>query len=134
MIFNGVLDLHYKAGHLGRSETKYLGGDCSALPSACNDASPITHVHSGAPAFYVGHGTADQTVPFAQAEAFTSALRNAKVPVEFYIATDGPHTYWAKHRYFDDNLKNVIQFLSGSLAKNPHTRTVTLHLKKTMPE
>ncbi|MER7516513.1 prolyl oligopeptidase family serine peptidase [Streptomyces sp. NPDC126499] len=41
------------------------------------DASPVTHVHAGAPPFLVLHGTADTLIPLAQGEHLTGALRRA---------------------------------------------------------
>ncbi|MGL4550366.1 MAG: sulfatase-like hydrolase/transferase [Gemmataceae bacterium] len=40
--------------------------------------SPLHHVRPGLPPTLVLHGTADKTVPFAQAEAFAKAMRDAK--------------------------------------------------------
>ncbi|HVX44774.1 MAG TPA: alpha/beta hydrolase, partial [Mycobacteriales bacterium] len=48
-------------------------------------ASPLAHVHRGAPPFYIVHGTRDETVPFAQAESLAAALRAHDVDVTFRI-------------------------------------------------
>ncbi|MDR3736807.1 MAG: alpha/beta hydrolase [Acidobacteriaceae bacterium] len=114
IILNGVLDLT-ALGDKSHMVTEYLGGPCTSLPDVCKDASPLSHVHAGAPPFFVGHGTADATVPFPQAEAFVTALRASKVPVRFFTAKDGPHTYWQKPQFFADNLKDILGFLSLAL-------------------
>jgi acetyl esterase/lipase len=114
VILNGVLDLT-ALGDKSNMVTQYLGGVCTSLAEACKDASPILHIHAGAPPFYVGHGTADQTVPFAQAEAFAAALRTAKVPVRFFTATGGPHTFWLKPDFYSRNLEDLTSFLSLAL-------------------
>lgn len=57
----------------------------------------------------------DQSVPFAQAVAFTSALKRANVPVDFFRAEGGKHTYWADPRYFNDNLDRIKAFLKAQL-------------------
>lgn len=114
VILNGVLDLT-ALGDKSHMVTAYLGGTCSSLADACKAASPTLQVHAGAPPFFVGHGTADATVPFAQAEAFTAALRAAKVQVRFFTATGGPHTYWIKEQFYEQNLADVEHFLSLAL-------------------
>jgi len=117
VILNGVLDLTALGDQSGMV-TGYLGGVCSAKLEACRAASPTMQVHAGAPPFFVGHGTEDQTVPFAQAEAFTAALRAAKVQVRFFTATGGKHTYWASEQLYVKNRDDIEQFLS--LALKPH--------------
>jgi acetyl esterase/lipase len=115
-ILNGVLDLTAVNDSSGSAMvTAYLGGTCAARMATCRDASPLFHVHAGAPPFYVGHGTVDQTVPFAQAVAFTSALKAAQVPVKFFQAQGGRHTYWADPRFYADNLEGMKAFLAEYL-------------------
>jgi acetyl esterase/lipase len=117
IILNGVLDLE-SLGDKSQMVTDYLGGPCSTLPAACKAASPAAQVRPDAPYFFVGHGTADKTVPFAQAEAFVAALHAAHVQVRFFVAQGGPHTYWIKDRYYAPNLADIISFLS--IALHPH--------------
>jgi acetyl esterase/lipase len=50
--------------------------------------SPLGHVRPGLPPTIVFHGTADKTVPFAQAEAFTKAMTAAKNVCEL-VPLDG---------------------------------------------
>lgn len=115
-ILNGVLDLTAVNDSSGSAMvTAYLGDTCAARMETCKDASPVFHVHAGAPPFYVGHGTVDQTVPFAQAVAFTDALKAAQVPVKFFQAQGGRHTYWADPRFFADNLEGMKAFLAEYL-------------------
>lgn len=116
LILNGALDLTDLGNGAGSaSVTAYLGGACAAMMNACKDASPVFHVHPGAPPFYVGHGTVDQSVPFAEAVAFTNALKAAQVPVKFFQAQDGKHTYWADPRFYADNLVGMKAFLDEHL-------------------
>jgi len=118
IIFNGVLDLT-AMGDRSNMVTRYLGGPCTTLPSACDDASPVKHPHPGAPPFFVGHGTSDETVPFSQAEAFVAALRAAHVQVRFFTTNNGPHTYWLKPQFYPDTLNGVQQFLAIALHAHP---------------
>jgi len=117
LILNGALDLT-ALGDSSTSVTNYLGGQCSGRPRDCKDASPLLHVHAGAPPFYVGHGTADQSVPFAQAVAFTDALKDAGVPVQFFEAKGGKHTYWADPQFYSANLEAMKAFLDAHLKRN----------------
>ena len=54
-------------------------------------ASPVFHVDAKDPPFLVCHGTADETVPYAQAEALWTKLKEARVPVEFQPVANGSH-------------------------------------------
>ena len=125
VILNGVLDLTDMAKtHDAGMITAYLGGTCETRMDACKDASPVFHVHAGAPPIYVGHGTADQTVPFAEAVAFTNALKAAHVPVQFFQAEGGKHTFWADPRFYSANLEAVKEFLAVHLSGTAQARRV----------
>jgi len=84
--------------------------------AVCKAASPRSQVHAGAPPFYVGHGTADVVVPYAQAQEFVTTLRSAKVEVHFFLADGGPHTYWMRNRFFAENLAEIKGFFAKNLA------------------
>lgn len=122
IILNGALDLtpapDPKSPEPNAVET-YLGGACQTRIEACNLASPQYQVHAGAPPFYVGHGTMDQSVPFTQAVAFTTALKSANVPVEFFQAQGVKHTFWVDPRYFHENLDRIKAFLKLQLSRRP---------------
>jgi len=51
--------------------TALVGDDVSRLRAA----GPVVHVKAGAPPYLILHGTADETVPFEQAELLHGALR-----------------------------------------------------------
>jgi acetyl esterase/lipase len=124
VIFNGALDLTAAAPLSPSADGKapppsditiYLGGECAALMDACRAASPQFQIHAGAPPFFVGHGDLDQSVPFAEAVAFTKTLEAANVPVVFFQANGGKHTYWADPRFYAPNLEAVKTFLAQHL-------------------
>jgi acetyl esterase/lipase len=56
-------------------------------------ASPISHVHAGAPPVQIHHGTADTLVGIHQSIDMVAALKAAGVPVEF-IAVEGSEHFW----------------------------------------
>jgi acetyl esterase/lipase len=115
VIFNGVYRLSSSEFLYVYVITRYLGVRCLAQPDICKQASPLQQVHPGAPPFFIGHGTADHTVPFGESELFVHALQDQHVPVSTYIAAGGPHSYWKKKAYYGANLTAVESFLSGAL-------------------
>ena len=114
IVFNGALDLTLPdpKTSLPSVVTIYLGGQCESIMETCKAASPQFQVHAGAPPFYVGHGDQDQSVPFVQAVAFTNALKAAGVPVEFFQANGGKHTYWSDPRFYSANLDAIKAVLA----------------------
>jgi acetyl esterase/lipase len=115
IILNGVFDLSSDAHVINR----YLGAKCEATPATCKDASPIQHIHPNAPPFFVGHGTADPTVPYPAAQAFIAALRQAGDSVTPFVAENGPHSYWGKSAYYAANLSAIEAFISTVLPQQP---------------
>lgn len=114
IVYNGVLDLSDPAISQRMVET-YLGGSCEAMKDACKKASPTAAVMMGAPPFFVGHGTKDETVPYKQAEEFVDKLRKARVAVTVFTAPGGPHTYWKDDRWVQPNMDASIAFLKQTL-------------------
>jgi acetyl esterase/lipase len=117
IVFNGAVDLTLPdpKTSLPSVVTIYLGGQCQSIMETCKAASPQYQIHAGAPPFYVGHGDQDQSVPFAQAVAFTDELKKAGVAVEFFQANGGKHTYWSDPRFYSANLEAVKAFLAQHL-------------------
>jgi acetyl esterase/lipase len=107
LIFNGAFDLHTSASVV----TRYLGHDCATPAPICDDASPTSHIHAGAPPFFIGHGTADHTVVYAEAQMFVEALQQHKDTAVLYSVAGAPHSYWDKGRYYAANLAAVEAFL-----------------------
>jgi acetyl esterase/lipase len=108
IILNGVFDLHGKYHVI----TRYLGADCQTAPAICDDASPDNHVHPAAPPFFVGHGTSDHVVPYAEAQSFIARLQAAGDAVTPFTAQGGPHMYWEKKPYYTANLAAIEGFLT----------------------
>ncbi|MBI1903580.1 MAG: alpha/beta hydrolase [Planctomycetia bacterium] len=68
-----------------------FGGPVSEKQDAARQASPATHVSQDDPPFFIVHGTADNTVPLAQAELFYAALQKAKVESKLRKIEGGGH-------------------------------------------
>lgn len=111
VILNGVFHLCVLSSVIAR----YLGPNRTARKSVCADASPVSHVHPGSPPFFIGHGTADRVVPYSAAEAFIANLREAHVVVTPFVAQDGPHMYWQKKDFYQQNLEALETFLASEL-------------------
>jgi len=75
-------DFHLFEG--GRRLRQLLGGDQNEIPDAYREASPITTFTTGAPPFFLFHGTWDTLVPIEHAEDFAQALRDKDVEVQLY--------------------------------------------------
>jgi acetyl esterase/lipase len=71
--------------------SKLLGGPVTEKEAAAREASPIQYVTKDDPPFLVVHGTADNTVPFAQGETFYQRLKQAGVDATFIKIEGGGH-------------------------------------------
>lgn len=114
IVYNGVLDLS-DPGVSPKIVESYLGGSCAEKKDECKKASPTQAIMMGAPPFFVGHGTKDESVPYAQAEQFVEKLKKANVPVMVFTAPGGPHTYWKDPRWVAPNMDASIAFLKQAL-------------------
>jgi len=114
VVYNGVLDLS-DPGVSPKIVEAYLGGSCEAKKDECKKASPTQAIMMGAPPFFVGHGTKDESVPYEQAEQFIDKLKKASVPVMVFTAPGGPHTYWKDPRWVQPSMDASIMFLKQAL-------------------
>ncbi|MDL4813648.1 alpha/beta hydrolase [Actinomadura opuntiae] len=91
----GVYDLSAmpEPGDPSSRESRLLGSAVGGVPALAAEASPVAHVHAGAPPFQLWHGTADRAVPMAQSERMAEALRAAGVPVEFRRVEGAGHIW-----------------------------------------
>lgn len=72
--------------------TLLFGGDADKLPDVWRNASPVSQVAKTNSPFLIVHGTADTTVPMAQAQELYDKLQQAGVPVSLVKVEDG-HTF-----------------------------------------
>lgn len=94
------------------SVREFLGGNRTEKAETYKDASPITHVQAGLPAFFLYHGARDELVEPAQSERFAAALKEEGVPVEF-VKIDGKD-----HRQAASAVKRYLPNLLGFLEKH----------------
>ena len=69
----------------GKLIRQFLGGEQEDIPAVYRAASPITHITSGAPPFFLFHGAQDMLVPASQVRAFRDELAEHGVENELYL-------------------------------------------------
>ncbi|HVX45313.1 MAG TPA: alpha/beta hydrolase [Mycobacteriales bacterium] len=75
----------------GDALTQLFGGPLADRQDLMRFASPLTHVHKGAPPFLIVHGTLDETVPFDQGRRLHEGLVAAGVDSTFVPIEGGYH-------------------------------------------
>ncbi len=118
--FYGVFDLAAMApagAPLSKAFAALFGSETAdaATLALLRDASPIEHVKRGLPPFLLPHGTADQSVPFAQSEAFQARLRTAGVPCDLLVVKDGVHGMISWDKVAPDYQERVVAWLGRTL-------------------
>jgi acetyl esterase/lipase len=74
-------------------EALLLGAAPASVPTLAAQASPVTHVHPGAPPFLLLHGTADRLIPCVQSERLHAALTAAGVDVDLELLEGAGHMW-----------------------------------------
>jgi acetyl esterase/lipase len=74
-------------------EALFLGAPPSLVPDLAREASPITHVHAGAPPVLLMHGDSDALVPPDQSTRFARALRDAGGTATLELVPGASH-FW----------------------------------------
>ena len=113
-LLNAVIDLR-GATDDRQLVTRYLGKPCSQLLKVCAEASPMAAAHAGAPSIYIGHGTADHTVPYQQAVDLNAKLKSLGVKTETFTAEGGPHSYFTRDEWKQKNLTAMAEFFNKYL-------------------
>ncbi len=93
----------------------YLGGSCSVQHELCMQASPQAHLGGQLPPIFIGHGNADEDVPYSQSTRFVAGYRKAHGNIIAFTAEEGPHAYAAEPRWFQANVDAVLRFLRKNL-------------------
>jgi acetyl esterase/lipase len=74
-------------------EALFLGVPPSRVPELAREASPVSHVHAGAPPVLLMHGDSDALVPPEQSIAFARALRDAGGSATVVLVPGASH-FW----------------------------------------
>ncbi|MEU2351278.1 alpha/beta hydrolase [Modestobacter sp. NPDC049651] len=73
-------------------EAQLLGLERAADdPERARQASPVSHVHAGAPPFLLVHGDRDGLIPGVQSQRFAAALADAGAPVQRWVLSGANH-------------------------------------------
>ncbi len=96
-------------------EALLLGGRVAERPDAARAASPVAHVHAGAPPFLLRHGTADRFVPARQSERLAEALRGVGVSVRLDLVEGADHMWLGDPRAARTAFDDAVAFLAGHL-------------------
>jgi len=88
---NFLATRRFEGGRSPSAVDLLLGGKLDDKQELAKQASPITYVTKDDPPFLIVHGTADNTVPFEQAEMFSEALKKAGVDVTLVKVLGGSH-------------------------------------------
>lgn len=75
----------------GQPVYKLFGGPAREKADLATAASPVTHVTANDPPFLIVHGTADKTVPLAQAERLYEVAKKAGIDATFVKIEGGGH-------------------------------------------
>ena len=91
--------------------TILLGGDPLKNPELVKRANPLTYLDKDAPPYCIMHGTADRTVPIAQAHMLYEALEKQGTPVTMYRIQNAGH---ASIEFYQNRTKElVLEFFGG---------------------
>lgn len=96
-------------------EAQLLGAAVPTVPDAAAQASPITHVASGAPPFLLLHGRADRLVPCVQSERLRAALAQAGVDAALEIIDGAGHMWMGSRTAAGQALDRTITELKRRL-------------------
>jgi acetyl esterase/lipase len=87
----GIADFTQPMPALATNVKALLGGPAQERPELARSASPINYVHGDEPPMLVVHGTADQLVPYIQAELLVGAMDKAGAPYYLHTVVGGGH-------------------------------------------
>ncbi|WP_102159235.1 alpha/beta hydrolase [Zhihengliuella halotolerans] len=92
----------------GTPEARLIGALPEEAPRLAAAASPLAHVHTGAPPFQIAHGTADPLVGHDQSVALHRALAAAGVESELYLLHGYKHGFLNPGGRLDVDLAAVM--------------------------
>jgi acetyl esterase/lipase len=96
-------------------EALLLGAPVPAVPELAAQASPLSHVHPGAPPFLLLHGRDDRLIPCDQSERLADRLRQAGAPVELETYPGAGHMWLGMPQIAEQALTRTVGFLQRQL-------------------
>jgi acetyl esterase/lipase len=114
--------------------SKYFttGQSFTTLPNLVDRANPLRYVTADDPPIWIGHGTADCTVPFSQSQIFYDALVNAGLTAVFYPVDGAGHAFQPYLRPAATQSVEAFldQYLKGSESASWETRPRSQSIKR----
>ncbi|WP_345945163.1 alpha/beta hydrolase [Granulicella sp. dw_53] len=98
-----------------QSITAYLGGSCSEHKDLCLQASPQHNLGGKLPPIFIGHGNADEDVPYPQFTNFVAAYKLAHGSITTFTAEQGQHDYVVQPKWFRASMDATLNFLKKNL-------------------
>lgn len=112
VLFNPVLDLSSLAADTSAEWlSDFLGFSIAAEPDQYREASPLTYAGAATAPCLILHGTADQAVPYEQAERFRDVLVRAGVPVELVGFPGLGHAFFNRSPYYEQSYERMESWL-----------------------
>lgn len=97
-------------------EKQVLKGSRDEIPERWEQASPLSHVHAGAPPFFVIHGSGDSLVPVGEARTFVKALREkSREPVAYAEIPGAQHAFEIFHSVRTVRVNQAVERFLGVL-------------------
>ncbi|MBC2607078.1 alpha/beta hydrolase [Pelagicoccus albus] len=98
------------------AETALLGARVLDRPDLAATASPLAYLSPDDPPFLIVHGDQDPVVPLNQSEQLRDKLKEAGVPVKYFVLEGAAH---GGPEFRDEALKDtVLQFFKDTLSDN----------------
>jgi acetyl esterase/lipase len=91
----------------------FMGMTYAEDPDLYRKASPVEHVHAGAPPFLIIHGDADPAVPVEQSRRLAEKLKAAGVSAELIVVPGAGHA-WGPPLLLE-TIEQVVGFLDARL-------------------
>jgi acetyl esterase/lipase len=96
-------------------ESLLLGGPAAAHPETARAASPVAHVHAGAPPFLLWHGTADRFVPTRQSQRLADALERVGARPRLDLVEGADHMWLGDPQAARTAFDEAVAFLRTHL-------------------
>jgi pectinesterase len=110
---DGVLAFHHPESEEGAVAAEWLGGTYVHKPQNWEEASALSHVNSQSPPILFLNSANPRF--HAGQNDMIKKLNEFNIYSEVHLFPNTPHTFWLFHPWFNDAMKNIVQFLDKVL-------------------